>query len=267
MTTALILAGKRDGALDPLAVTAGAAHKCVVPVGGRPMIVHVIDALMAAPVIERILISIDDMRALDGIAEVDAAIASGRVQIVKAEPNLVDSILTALRGARFPVFVTTADNVLLDPPSILAMDEQARQANAEIAVAFARRAAVLAAHPDGQRRFYRFSDDAFSNCNSYWIGGRRALAAAEVFREGGQFAKHPMRIVRAFGLLNLIRFRYGIGTLEAAFQRFSGRFGLRIRPVILENGAVAIDVDNARTHAVAEQLLRARSCSAYAVAA
>jgi hypothetical protein len=194
-------------------------------------------------------------------------VASGRIQIVRAERNLVDSILSALRGARFPVFVTTADNVLLDSDSVLSMDERARRSNADIAVAFARRAAVLAAHPDGQRRFYRFSDDAYSNCNSYWIGGRKALGAAEVFREGGQFAKHPMRIVRAFGFLNLVRFRFGIGTMEAAFRRFSRRFGLKIVPLILDNGAVAIDVDNARTHAIAEELLRARGPGELAVAA
>lgn len=267
MTMALILAGKRDGALDPLALAAGVGHKCVVPVAGRPMIAHVIDALLAAPVIERILISIDDVHALDGITEVEQGIALGRIQIVGAERNLVDSIFSALRGARFPVFVTTADNVLLDPASILAIDEQGRRSNADIAVAFATRSAVLAAYPEGQRRFYRFSDDAYSNCNSYWIGGRKALAAAEVFRDGGQFAKYPMRIVRAFGFLNLVRFRFGIGTMDAAFRRFSRRFGLRIRPVILANGAVAIDVDNERTHRIAEELLHVSPLRDLAVAA
>jgi hypothetical protein len=170
-------------------------------------------------------------------------------------------------GADFPVLITTADNVLLDVASIAAVDDEARAGRTDVAVAFTRRASVLAAHPDGQRRFYRFSDDAFSNCNAYWIGSPRALAVTEVFRQGGQFAKHPLRIVRAFGIVNLVRFRYGIGTLDAAFRRFSRRFGIVIKPVILMNGAVAIDVDNARTHGIAEQLLLARQPADFAIAA
>ena len=267
MTTALILAGKRDGTIDPLAAGAGVGHKCVVPVAGRAMIAHVIDALAASASIGTILISIDDVRALDAVPEICKGRERGVIRLVKAKANLVDSVTAALAGATFPVLITTADNVLLDPPSIAAIDGEARGGRADVAVAFARRAAVLAAHPDGQRRFYRFSDDAYSNCNAYWIGTPKALAVAEVFRQGGQFAKHPLRIVRAFGFLNLIRFRYGIGSLAAGFRRFSKRFGISILPVILENGAIAIDVDNARTLAIAEQLLRARAPADLAVAA
>ncbi|ODU22675.1 MAG: spore coat biosynthesis protein F [Sphingomonas sp. SCN 67-18] len=259
MTTALILAGKRDGLVDPLAERAGVSHKCLVPVAGRPLIAHVLAALAAAPHVRRILISIDDPAPLAAVAEVRDGLAQGRVAIVPARANIVDSVADAAAGAPFPLLVTTADNVLIDPAALAEIDMAARTMAADVAVAFTRRASVLAAHPDGQRRFYRFSDDAYSNCNAYWLGSPRALAAAEVFRQGGQFAKHPLRIVRAFGILNLIRFRYGIGSLDAAFQRFSRRFGAAIRPVILTNGAVAIDVDNPRTHAIAESLLTARN--------
>ena len=43
--TALIMAGKRSGVLDPLAKRAGVAQKCVVPVRGKPMIQHVVEAV------------------------------------------------------------------------------------------------------------------------------------------------------------------------------------------------------------------------------
>lgn len=258
MTTALVLAGKRDGMHDPLAAGAGVSHKCLVPVAGRPLIAHVVAALLASPHIDHILISIDDTGALADVPEVRDGLMRGMVRIVQARANLVDSVASAINGVHYPVLITTADNVLIDPATIAEIDGAACAAGADVAVAFTRRASVLAAHPDGQRRFYRFSDDAYSNCNAYWLGNPRALSAAEVFRQGGQFAKHPMRIARAFGILNLIRFRYGIGSLDAAFRRFSRRFGMTIRPIILSNGAVAIDVDNVRTHAIAEQLLIAR---------
>jgi GTP:adenosylcobinamide-phosphate guanylyltransferase len=255
-TTAIVMAGRREGNVDPLAAAAGLDDKCVVPVAGRPMIAHVLAALGATPEIGRIIVSVNDPLLLDDIDEAQTLRAQGRLVVTAARANLVDSLLAAVDQAAFPILITTADNVLLTPAA--ASGFFAGAADADVAVAFARRASVIAAHPDGQRRFYRFTDDSYSNCNSYWIGSRRALDVAEVFRSGGQFAKHPLRIARAFGIVNLIRFRYGIGTLDAAFRRFSRRFKLTIRAVIIGDGAVAIDVDNARTLAAAETLLAAR---------
>ncbi len=259
LTTAVVMAGRREGAVDPLAEAAGLSDKCLVPVGDRPMIGHVLASLAASPAIGRIIVSINDTGLLDDLADARALRAEGRLITVAARANLVDSLLAAVEQARFPILVTTADNVLLTPRATVAILGDATAAGVDVAVAFARRASVLAAHPEGQRRFYRFADDGYSNCNTYWIGRRDALKAAEVFRSGGQFAKHPLRIVQALGLLNLIRFRFGIGTLDEAFRRFSRRFGLSIRPVIVADGAVAIDVDNARTLRVAESILASRA--------
>lgn len=257
--TALVLAGRREGHVDPLAGAAGLADKCLVTVAGRPMILHVLDALDATPGIDRIVVSINDADTLDGLAEVSALKRRGKLTVVTARRNLVDSVLAAINTASFPVFVTTADNVLLTPDAASQFITAAGQA--DVAVAFARQRSVLAAHPEGQRRFYKFSDDSYSNCNTYWLGTRKALEVAEVFRSGGQFAKHPLRIIEAFGFLNLLRFHYGIGTLDAAFGRFSRRFRQTIKAVVLDDGAVAIDVDNPRTLGVTQEILAGRAKS------
>jgi GTP:adenosylcobinamide-phosphate guanylyltransferase len=258
MVTALLLAGKRDGKQDPLAFEESVSHKCLVSVAGRPMILHVLHALASAPAVEKIVISIDDPTALASLPELHELEASGRLTVVTAHENLVESIFAAAETAQFPMLVTTADNVLLTPDALAEFKAGVAEARADAAVAFTMRQSVLAAHPDGQRRFYKFSDGSYSNCNMYWIGNRQSLQAAEVFRSGGQFAKHPSRIISAFGLINLLRFRLGLASLSGAFRRFSSRLGMAISPVILSDGAVAIDVDNPRTLSVAESILHAR---------
>ena len=259
MATAIVMAGRREGHVDPLAAAAGLEDKCVVPVAGKPMIAHVLATLGETREIGRIIVSVNDPAVLEGVDEARALIAQGRLVVSASRTNLVDSLLAPVDQAAFPIFITTADNVLLTPAAASEFFTGARVAGADVAVAFARRQSVIDAHPEGQRRFYRFAEDSYSNCNSYWIGAARALDVAEVFRSGGQFAKHPLRIVQAFGLVNLIRFRYGIGTLDEAFRRFSRRFKLTMRPVILSDGSVAIDVDNARTLGAAETIIAARS--------
>ena len=84
------------------------------------------------------------------------------------------------------------------------------------------------------------------------------MRTIEVFRSGGQFVKHPDRIFRSLGFVALICFAFGIGSVGRAFERISRRFELHIRPIIHSEGALAIDVDNERSHSVAEGLLLAR---------
>lgn len=255
--TALVLAGRRERVIDPLATAFGIEDKCLVPIAGEPLIVHVLSALAASSIVSKIVVSINDPHLLSNLPLVQELAQAGRLVCIKAKPNLADSIFSATQGIQFPLLITTADNVLFTHDAVAHMHGQAQAGKADAAVAFSRREDILAAHPDGQRRFYKFADDAYSNCNCYWIRDADALSAAEVFRTGGQFAKHPMRIASAFGILNLIRFRLGLGTLANAFYRFSKRLGLELRPVIFKEGALAIDVDNLRTHLIAEELLLA----------
>ena len=254
--TVVILAAQRSGRLDPLAQEAGVTHKCLVPMLGRPLLDYVLEALVPVPGLQRIRISIEG-QAVEAVRQVRAA--SGElgipVDFVPSEPTITDSVYAAAEGVEGPIVITTADNVNLTPGAIERM-LGALAGGADVALAMASRTAVHAAHPEGQRRFYEFSDEAYSNCNLYAIGGAEALKAAETFREGGQFAKNRKRLVRAFGLFNILLFRFRLFTLPGAMKRLSRRFGLRIEAVVLEDGAHAVDVDNARTYKIAEIILR-----------
>ncbi len=253
--TVIVLAAQRAGRLDPLAAEAGVTHKCLVPIGGLPLLAHVLSALGEMDGIESVRISVED-GAADRLRPI-AALSGLPVSFVPAADNIADSVYRAAEGTTGPVVVTTADNVLLTPAAVRqVMDAMADGTDAVLALA--RREAVLAAHPQGQRRFYRFRDGEFSNCNLYGLSPR-GLTLAETFREGGQFKKNPMRIARAFGFLNLLRLRFAWVSLAGAMQRIGRRFGVRATAVVLADGAHAIDVDNKRTYNIAAELLDRRT--------
>lgn len=259
---AIVLAAQRAGVVDPLAADHGVTHKCLVPIGGRPLIAHVVAALRATPGLDRLRVVVEP----EAAPALRAALPEGAVPVdyVAAADNLADSVHAATRDLDQPTIVTTADNVLLTPSALEQM-LQTIAGGAEVAIAMANRASVLAAHPEGQRRFYRFRDDEYSNCNLYGFAGARAFAAAEAFRGGGQFAKKRKRLIAAIGLLNVLLFLAGRLTLDRAMQRLSRRFRLTLRAVVLADGSHAIDVDNARTYGCAEQLLAQRTRAVAAV--
>lgn len=254
--TAVILAAQRSGRLDPLAEQAGVSHKCLVPILGQPLIDHVLRALEPVPGLRQIRICIEPW-AVDAVRAVLGAQGDVPVDFVPSAPTLADSIYAAAEGIEGPVLITTADNVLLS--SGVAAEVVARmRAGAEGVFVAATREGVLAAHPEGQRRFYKFRGGAYSNCNLYGLNGARGLRLAEIFRSGGQFAKNPMRLAETFGLLNLLLARSGLVTLDWAVRRMSRRFGIRGEAVVVSDGSQAVDVDNPRTYAIAKALLERR---------
>lgn len=263
--TAVIMAGKRSGVLDPLAQKAGVAQKCVVPVNGIPMVARVADAVAACPQVGAIRIVAHEPDEIAAQPNIVKLMEEGRLSFAEGKFNIVDSVFSASQGADFPLLITTADNCLVTPEGYSEFITKCYAAQAGGAAGLARKEDVQKADPIGQKRFYEFRDGGFSNCNMYWIGSAQALSAAEIMREGGQFVKFPRRIIKAFGLLNLIRFRLGTGSKEKIFAQISKRFGFKLVPVELSDGHYAIDVDNERTFAVTEKILKQREGDTNAV--
>lgn len=257
----LILAGKRDGTIDPMAAEAGVSHKCRVPICGKALLQWVLEAAIPAFPDTKILISVHDadiIADLPGVVELQEA---DRLMICQAQSGIVESVefaATQSGGSCWPLVITTADNVLVTPELIRDVHADAIKGESDAVVVLSTREDIQAAHPEGQRRFYEFADAAISNCNLFWLRDATALKAAEAFRQGGQFIKAKGRIAKAFGIFNLIRFRLGWWKLDTAFRAISGRLGARVVPYMTSDGAYAVDVDNPRTYAIAEILLKQR---------
>jgi GTP:adenosylcobinamide-phosphate guanylyltransferase len=255
--TVIVLAGQRFGVVNPLAARAGVSHKCLVPICGKPLLAHVLDTLAEVPGVAEVRVSLEAA----GHADV-APLVSGYdgVRLVASSPNLADSVLGAAAGVTGPIVITTADNVLLTPAAVAQV--RAALERSDTVFALARKASVMAAHPDGQRNYYKFRDDEYANCNIYGLGGAKALKAVEVFRGGGQFMKSVKRMIDAFGLFNIAMMRLGWISRETAARRLGRKLGLTVEATVFEDGALAIDVDNERTYAVCEELLPKRGKSA-----
>ncbi len=122
-----------------------------------------------------LFVSVEDFALVAAEPTVARLHAEGRLTPVGAEGHIVDSVIEASRTTGFPLILCTADNVLMTVEGFRAIAEAGSAPGVDGVVMMAERKDILAAHPDGQRRFYRFRGGAYSNCNLFWITGEHSF--------------------------------------------------------------------------------------------
>ncbi|MDP3674251.1 MAG: nucleotidyltransferase family protein [Novosphingobium sp.] len=231
---ALVLAGSRPGAVDPVAAAEGVAHKALVDVGGMPMLARVLRALREAG-IEHIAVSADAPEVIS------LAHAFNAIPIA---PGTGPSASVAAGFATMgpPLLVTTADHALLRPQWIADFIADT-PAQADVAVLLARRAAVEAALPGTRRTWLRFADGAWSGCNLFLLNTPGATAAIKTWEAVEAERKQPWKIAARLGVGTLASYLTGRLSLAEAIARLGHRVGLEAAVVAARDGLAAVDVD------------------------
>ncbi len=249
--TALVLAGSRQGAADPMAVAAHVSHKALIPVGGRPMILRVIEALERSPCIGRIAVVIENPLAL---ASLDLG---ERVIVLSAAEGPSLSVRHALEKLGTPLLVTTADHALLEPEWIDYFLAHMPK-GADVGVAVAAQTQIMEAVPGTRRTFLRFSDGAFSGCNLFYFSTPRASRAVAFWERMEAERKHPLRMARILGIATLLLYITRVLSLSGIARRLGKLTDLSVGMVELPYGLAAVDVDKPADLELVEQVLNGR---------
>jgi GTP:adenosylcobinamide-phosphate guanylyltransferase len=249
----LVLAAGR-GPEDPMARAYGVSHKCLVPIGGIPMLRRVVDTLLSSPQIAGVRIAIDDKAiVVEALGE-----RARHVEIIAAKESAARSAAFALADARFPQLVTTGDHPLLTHAMLAYFLEASEASGADLTAGLASRHTIEAAFPGAQRTYLRFSDVAVSGCNLFGLTDARARAALDVWHFLEEVRKKPWRLAAAFGPLTLARYLSGRLTLDGAFAAASRRLGINAKPILMPFAEAAVDVDKPADKELAERILSAR---------
>jgi len=231
---ALILAGSRPGAADPVAAYAGVAHKALIVLAGRTLLARVAAAVSAGGA-TRIAVSADH-------PAVVAEAARLGLELVPPAAGPSGSVAAGLAALGAPLLVTTADHALLEPEWVRRFVADVPAA-ADVAVLLARSDVVEAAAPGSRRTYLRFADGAWSGCNLFLLRTPRAATAIGLWSEVEADRKRPWRIVRRLGPGLLLRYLLGRLSLAEAVAHLGARAGVAAAAVASPFGLAAVDVD------------------------
>ena len=231
--TALVLAGSRGAAVDPVADYAGVSHKGLIELGGETLLARVLKALTAAGA-TKIGVSTND--------EAMTAQLPAGVERIASTPSPSLSVREAAEALGTPLLVTTVDHALLRPEWVRQFIDTA-PADADIAVLMAPEGVVREAAPGTKRTYLRFRDRRYSSCNLFLLRTPRALAAVDLWRRVEVHRKQPLRMAMLIGPQMLLGYALGLLTLDAAVALIGRRAGVRAAAVLTPYGLAAVDVD------------------------
>ncbi|KQM22032.1 nucleotidyltransferase family protein [Novosphingobium sp. Leaf2] len=250
MPVAVVLAGSRPGAPDPVAAAEGVAHKALVEIAGQPMLAHVVTALREAGV-TRIAVSAND-------PQVGALAQALGCEVLGTGAGPSASVAIALATMGTPLLVTTSDHALLKGQWVRDFLDDT-PASADVAVLLARREAIEAAMPGSRRTYLRFADGQWSGCNLFLLATSRAGLAIDTWKMVEADRKRPWRIAARLGAGMLASYALGRLTLAAAISRLGGKIGVQAHLVAARDGLAAVDVDKPQDLADARAIITLRT--------
>jgi molybdopterin-guanine dinucleotide biosynthesis protein A len=258
--TAVVLAGDR-GSEDPVARAAGVRSKSLTPVGGRPMVLRVIDALEAAREIEGVVLCGPDESAVDQEKELRLRVGSDTVRWLESQTTPSSSTYHAMKSLSdsTPILVTTADHALLTAEMVDYFCSGARKSDKEIVVGLALHELVRSKYPETKRTAIQLADGSYCSCNLFGFLTPEARSAAHFWRKVESQRKKTLRVIAGFGWLNLLLYLLKRPSLEEGLGRISQRLGLRAGAVVMPFPEAAVDVDTVSDWKLVESIVANRT--------
>lgn len=234
---AIVLAG-RGGDSDPLAQATGHAHKALLPLNGRPMLSHVLDALRDSGCVRRIhLVGVgsQELPMQDLLPTTYLPDAGGILE------NLLSGIASV--GDQEMVVICGADVPLLTPAAIRDLVEQCHQQPAGLYYPIVSQGDMERRYPGSGRSFRHFVEGSYCGGDLLVVSPQVIGRNAAFLRRMSSNRKTAWGMVKLMGLGVALRFlckRLRIRDLE---ERGATILGCRCIAIVSPYAELAMDVD------------------------
>jgi GTP:adenosylcobinamide-phosphate guanylyltransferase len=251
---AVVLAGRaNDGKLASIGPQ---ANEALVEVVGKPMLCYVVEGLLGARRVNRVIIA--GPRAV--LAPALGTLAD-RVDFVEPAGDIIDNLQAALEclGSPDMVLVATSDIPLITPEVVDGFVSECSARRADLHYPVISRELLDRAYPGMRRTYGRLKDGTFTGGNLVLVNPQVLRTRAQLARSLFAARKQPLRLAAVLGpafILRLVFVRLTLLQLEAVACRLLGLAGAHaVRTGFPEIG---VDIDKPDDHAMVSRLLRSR---------
>ncbi|MFO1289852.1 MAG: nucleotidyltransferase family protein [Nitrosomonas sp.] len=257
---ALVLAADRT-ANDPIALKAQVPCKAFAPIDGKPMIIRVLDTLIASPTVKSITLCGPPQALLPECPELNERILHGQIGWIT---NQNSPSLSAAKGLEqldpdIPVLLTTADHALLTPEIVEYFLKSASDNEYDATVGAINYEIIHAAFPESKRTVIRLQDGKYCGCNLFAFKPRGRLLVSYWQKVEAQ-RKRPWKLIsQTIGWQAVFKYLLGFLTLNQALSHIEKQIGLSVKIATLPFPEAGVDVDTVSDLMFVEALLKKKA--------
>ncbi len=241
MIGAVIIAGGDPGARDALLDYTGVPKKAMIPIAGKAMVHHVVEALAGCSLIQRIVVV--------GLEPTEGVRFAVPVDYVADQGQMLENALTGMEhliavepGVEQIVF-SAADIPLITAEIVGWFVETCLGMQADIFYSIVERSVMEKRFPSSGRSFRTLRDGSFAGGDLYMVSREAMTANLDFIRKALASRKSMWGLVRLLGFMTLFRFATRRLTLAQVEQRASKILGYSGKAVIAPYAELAMDVD------------------------
>jgi len=236
MVDALVLAGSlNDG---PLRDCSPARFEALIPIGGKAMVLYVLDALKASRHVDRIVL-------VGPSVELTPVAAGPGIIIADSAGGIMDNIeagLSQMPAAR-RVLLATSDIPLLTGQAVDDFIAQCGGMEADMYYPVIRRDVVEKRFPNTRRTYVTFKEGTFTGGNLFLFNPAVFKRCAENGQKIIAQRKNPLGLCRLLGAGFVIKYLFHLLTILDAEEKVSQLLGIAGKVNISRYPEVGVDVD------------------------
>lgn len=253
----VLSAGSTPGKIDPLLEYAHINNKALIPIGDKPMIKWVTDALTGSHHVDRlIIVGLDQSPGIDfGHKPVIFVPARGKLM-----QNYIAGVERALQDTADSrrILIATCDIPTITTAIVDAHIEQLLATDHDLYYCIVRQSTMLAKFPTSKRSYTRLRDGVFCGGNLNMISAK--VMSSDSRKMWGDLLERRKNVFQQAALAGygtLLRLLFGTLTIAAAEQRAEKIMGVKCKAIETPHAEIGMDVDKPFQLEIAREMLNA----------
>jgi GTP:adenosylcobinamide-phosphate guanylyltransferase len=254
---AVVTAGWMPSDGHPLAQYCAGGPKALIPIAGKPMIAHVVDALARSRYVEHIVIvALDPQADVEFISPVVYLPGpGGPMENTEVGMNYAFATYPGLDA----VLVCSSDVPTITAVIVDSFIERCFETDDEVYYSLVEQGVMEARFPEAKRTYIPLRDGRFAGGDVGLVRAGTSFSQQEMWERLSRSRKSVLRQVRLFGFRTLLRFVTHRLSIADAERRARRALGIRGRGVPCPYAEVGMDVDKPAQLEIVRNDLEARA--------